>query len=169
MIAVFMDPLHGDYTHDDDALLWECEGDVCTDDGALVGCTRLRALRRIPLPALTLEQRIDIAIRAARVVSYDEAFRQWAIGWLSGRNRSPEAARAVRETMPEVATEAADEAAQAALRTVSAPLWAGDLREAVIRSSAGEAAAAAAEAALAKGVRFDWSAPLGPDRVRLLF
>ena len=90
-IAAVMNPIHAAIS---DPQLWEAEGDVCVHEGQLkCGCTRLRVTRKIELPVLTTEQRVEIAIRCALVVCTRRAWRAWANKWLSGEDRTGDAAR----------------------------------------------------------------------------
>jgi hypothetical protein len=93
VLAVLMDPIHGCFL-DSDAHLWECDGDVGVDDGTKVGCTRLKTLRRIPIPEVTTEQRVRFAILCALEVYDDPDWVKWAKGWLDGKNRAAYAAHA---------------------------------------------------------------------------
>ena len=90
-IAVFMNPIHSEFVN---PLLWDCEVEgPYADDGQLKsGYRTVKTVRTIPLPVITLEQRIRISIYCA-LKQYDEpSFMKWANGWLDGLDRS--AARA---------------------------------------------------------------------------
>jgi hypothetical protein len=86
--AAFMAPRYG-YAGE---VLWEADGDVGIDDGTKVGCTRLKTLCVVPMPELTTEQRVEIAIRCAMIVYKGEKWTQWARDWLDGKNRGRSAA-----------------------------------------------------------------------------
>lgn len=88
LLAVMMAPEYG-YA---DGQLWEAEGEVGIDDGTKVGCTSLTTLRKMPLPVLTTEQRVEVAIRCAMEVYKEPGWTTWAEGWLSGRDRTRSAA-----------------------------------------------------------------------------
>ena len=77
-LAVLMDPIQASLLPH--AILWEAEGDVVVSDGTKVGCTRLTTLKQIPIPAITLEQRVTFAIKCALHV-YEEP------SWVAGRKR----------------------------------------------------------------------------------
>ena len=93
LMAVFMNPVHAGFEH---PLLWECEasGGLCDDRGLKFGAKRVTTIRTIPLPVLTLEQRITAAIYLgqAGMESVPEMrvrhWESWADGWLTGADRS---------------------------------------------------------------------------------
>ena len=141
LLAVFLNPIHANFAN---PLLWEADGDVGAEDhGLKVGCTRLRTLREIPLPALTTAQRVRAGILAAKVVCDAPKWLAWADRWLSGEDRSESSAwEAVN------AADAADaqDAARAAWAACSGALAAGPAVGATVGAAwAARAALAAAE------------------------
>lgn len=80
-------------------ILWEIEtsGRIGTD-GLKSWCKTQTLVRQIPLPEITTEQRVGFAIRCARQTKgLPKEWREWAEAWLSGADRSEEAAaRAAR-------------------------------------------------------------------------
>ena len=76
----------------------EIEGKIITDgtkSGLLKG--KMRIVKEIDMPALTTEQRIYFAIKAAQLVLSPGTipqFDNWADKWLSGENRCYDAAYA---------------------------------------------------------------------------
>ena len=91
--AVFFDLIHARLLPD--GLLWEAEYEgPSTSDGTKRGVGRMRVLRQIDPQEMTTEQRVERAIRAAKTVCEDPDWNRWADGWLSGEDRSAEAARA---------------------------------------------------------------------------
>ena len=133
-LAVLLNPIHAKIGN---PVLWEAEGEIGLNDRDLkVGCTKMTTLRRISLPAATIEQRVKFGILCALAVYRDEAFGEWAWKWLSGEDRSRAAA------------EAAAEAARAARAAAEAAWTARAARAAARAARAARAAArAAAEAA----------------------
>ncbi len=85
ILAVLMNPIHGNYK---DPQLWEAEGEVGIDDGTKVGCTILTTLRQIPVPIITVEQRMVFYILCAKRAYADPGWIRWADSWLSGADRS---------------------------------------------------------------------------------
>ncbi len=126
LIAVFMNPVHGDF-NPDTMHLWRCEagGEIKRDGQLKLGCTQLTTIEQIEVPKLTLEQRITIAILAAKKAYHEfSEWLIWADKWLSGENRSAEAANAAaRSTVkaPYAATQSVrvTEAASAAFWAAS--------------------------------------------------
>jgi hypothetical protein len=86
LLAVLLNPIHAAAQ---DPILWECEGEVGkTDHGAKVGCRKLRTIAVIPLPEVSLEQRVRFAVLCAKALGTDPKWHAWANDWLSGANRS---------------------------------------------------------------------------------
>ena len=77
----------------------------------------------IPLPKITLEQKIRYGIGCACFVHKEKPFRKWADNWISGKDRSKRAARAIVRVVRAVwvaeaaETDWVDWAAQAAWTT----------------------------------------------------
>ena len=143
LLAVLLNPIHADYQN---PKLWRCEGDVVADDhGLKVGVKTLTTIEEMPLPVVTLEQRVKFAILCAKHVCKDKKWNRWANKWLSGEDRSAAAAEAAEAAAiaGHVATARAAEAARAAAAEV----------EAQVAWAAWEAAEAAAAAAA-------WAAPI---------
>jgi hypothetical protein len=145
-LAVLLNPIHADIKN---PKLWECEaeGEMKDDRGLKGGCTRLTTLREIPLPEITLEQKIRFGILCARKVfgGKNKAWDRWAAGWLSGSDRSLASARAAAWA----AADAADASAayDAALAARDAAEYARDAAEYAATADARYAAAWAAYAA----------------------
>lgn len=91
--AVLYNPIHAGLKN---PLLFEAEADGETaTDGLKGGCKTLTLLRRLELPEVPTEKRIEFAIRCAKqVYSENEEFVQWANRWLDGTDRTARAARA---------------------------------------------------------------------------
>ena len=153
LLAVLLDPIHGNLGPT--ARLWEAEADgECRDDcGIKGGSIRLRLVRELPLPVVTTEQRVKFGILCAQAVvgNHCPAWSAWADRWLSGEDRSAEAAWAAW-TWAAAAGDAAWAAWAWAGRTVTA--WA-----AAAETAARVAAAWSARAA-ARAARAEWAIPL---------
>ena len=118
LIAVFLDPIHGDFGAN--AVLWECEGEPGKRDGQLkLGCRKLTTLRRIDKPAPTTIQRVRFGIGCALSVYSDASFVTWAEKWLSGEDRSVAWSQSV-EMAAWSAARSAEDAAWSAARAVGA-------------------------------------------------
>jgi len=110
--AVMFNPVHADFKKYN---LWECRvGKVVVNDKLKVGVKQCTTIRQIEAPVITTEQRVRFAIYCALKVYHDESFEEWANNWLSGQDRSAEAAEAAAEAVAEAAAEAAGAAVAAA-------------------------------------------------------
>jgi len=148
LIAVLLNPIHADFQN---PRLWEAKGEVgLRDTGQLkCGCKTLTTIREIPLPEITEEMRARFAILCAKEVCLCSCstWKAWANKWLSGEDRSVEAAKAAARAAwaAEDAAAAAAAAARAARAAWAAAAWAA---EAAYRPSwAAKAAALTAWAA----------------------
>ena len=132
LLAVLLNPIHADY---ENPRLFRAHvgGTSKPDHGLKSGYTKMTLIEEIPVPAISTAQRVRFAILCAMKVYQDPGFVQWGENWLSGKDRSAEAARAAAEAA-EAAAWAAEAAAEAA--------WAAEAARA-----AAWAAEAAAEAA----------------------
>ena len=119
-LAVFHNPMGGNYGSE--MQMWEAKGRVVVDDGMNVGCKSLTTTKRIDVPAMTTEQRVEIAIRCAVRVYKEPGFIKWTQQWLDGSDRTGEAARAAKAA--EAAPWAAAWAAKAAETAAWAATWA---------------------------------------------
>jgi hypothetical protein len=89
-LAVHMNPIHAGFRHPR-AWTFKTEGRGVSDgtkSGYKAGTTRAD----VPLPKVTLEQRVEVAIRCALKVDSEGPWAAWAEKWLSGEDRSGKAA-----------------------------------------------------------------------------
>jgi len=86
-IAVFLNPIHNWFVP---ARLWEVEasGKIKLSGPLKGGSKRVRIIRELPLPAITPEQRVKIAILCALTCSDEPVFVLWAERWFEGSDRS---------------------------------------------------------------------------------
>ena len=93
LLAVLHNPAHANI---ENPRMWECEvdGDVKHDGLMKSGTKRLRVIKEIIVPVVTNDQRIAYAIYCAMSVYGDPDWIKWADGWLSGEDRSANAAYA---------------------------------------------------------------------------
>lgn len=91
LLAVLLNPIHAGFNA---PRLFEAEAawGHLIDDGVKGGSTRLRLLRELPVPDVTTEQRVRLAILCALEIYSEPRFEKWAHGWLSGTDRTEEAA-----------------------------------------------------------------------------
>ena len=112
-LALFLNSVHAQYVP---CRLFEGEGRIgATDHGLKVGCSELMLTRELPVPEVTSEQRVTFATHCALAVYTATPFVAWAEGWLSGQDRSAQAAQAAARAAQVAAARAAARAAQAAV------------------------------------------------------
>lgn len=156
LLAVLLNPTHANINN---PILWEAEAEGLhrDDRGLKGGSTKLTLLHRIDLPQITTEQRIRFGILCAKEVYAEPVWNVWADRWLSGEDRSSEAAaaaeaRAARAAEMWLAARAAERAARAAWVRAVEWTWtevaeAAERAAAAVEAEAKEKAAKAAEAA----------------------
>ena len=154
-LAVLLNPIHADFK---DPVLWEAEGEIGARDGQLkAGCKRVTTLRIVEAPAFTTEQRVKFAILCSKAVYTKPFYIAWADAWLSGKDRTVEAAEAA-ERAAEAAAERAERATAAAERAaVWATVWAAGATVWAARA-AERAAERAARATAAAERAAEWAA-----------
>ena len=92
LMAVFANPIHGKYDPET-MILWEFEPDSEVNrDDLKKACKSGMTVRPIPIPEITTEQRVEIGIRATKLVCEDKGWNEWADKWLSGEDRTYKAA-----------------------------------------------------------------------------
>jgi hypothetical protein len=145
LLAVLLNPIHADYKNP--RLFRARVGRKSKHDhGLKSGYTKMTLIEEIPVPAISTAQRVRFAILCAMKVYQDPGFVQWGETWLSGKDRSAEAA------------EAAAEAAWAAGAAAWAAAWAAEAAEAAAWAAAWEAEAAGAAAWVARAPEAAWEA-----------
>lgn len=87
ILAVLLNSIHADIPN---PILWEAEaeGEQLDDHGLKGGCSKLTTIKRLPLPKITLEQRVEFAIRCAMKCEHNTHWKKWADNWLSGKGSS---------------------------------------------------------------------------------
>jgi hypothetical protein len=130
LLAVFLNPAHASINN---PRLFEAEASgVSKDDAGLkLGVQKLTLRREMPLPSVTLEQRVRFAVLCALSVCEVPHFVNWAEKWLSGEDRSAESARAASASAWAVAESAAVAASAAA-----AAKWAAEETWAAVAAAA---------------------------------
>ena len=123
-LAVFANPIQGQYK-EETMHLWECECEEVITDGLKSGAKELTTTKQIPIPKMTLEQRLEISIRLAMKIYRQKEWLKWAEAWLSGKDRSvttvsDAAARDAARDAAYAAAYAADAAACVATRAADA-------------------------------------------------
>lgn len=119
LLAVLLNPIHANVKN---PRLWliDVDGKRKEDNGLKFGFKRMRLLEELPLPKVNVEQQVKFAILCAKHVHHDPSWLNWADGWLSGQNRSQEAAETVRVNAWTARAAAAEEASWAAAAAANA-------------------------------------------------
>jgi Cu/Ag efflux protein CusF len=93
LLAAFLNPIHADFAA---PRLFQVEvaedAKVLEDHGLKLGCTKMRLVKELEMPAVTMEQRVKFGILCALEVYDGAKFVQWAANWLDGTDRSEKAA-----------------------------------------------------------------------------
>lgn len=133
-IAHFLNPIHANFTYP--VLYRVLVGGHYKRDGQIkAGWTEMTLVEPVDVPLPTTEQRVRFALYCALAVYKDAAYVKWALGWLSGGDRSSAeaaavwaasgvATRATAEAAMRAAAEAAASATRAAARASAWAAWA---------------------------------------------
>jgi Cu/Ag efflux protein CusF len=121
LLAAFLNPIHANFAA---PRLFQVEvaGKVKEEHGLKLGCTKMRLVKELEMPAVTMEQRVKFGILCALEVYKEPQFVAWAANWLDGTDRSKEAtaATAADAWAPARAAAWAAVAARAAARAADA-------------------------------------------------
>src|SRR5208283_3776004 len=89
-LALMVNPVHADIANPQ---VWGIDVDeIVARDGLKGGCKEARAIRIVATPRITEIQRQAFGILCALEVCSKPAWAQWANNWLSGKDRTTEAA-----------------------------------------------------------------------------
>jgi len=142
LLAVLLNPIHADIAN---PRMFECEIDaIAAHDGLKGGCKKMALVREIELPEISVTQKIAFGVLSAMEVCPDRSFKRWARGWLSGKNRTAEAAADAAVHAVALAADASDSYAAHAAHAALAAYAAADAALAAVHAAyAAEAAARA--------------------------
>jgi len=129
LVGLFLNPIHADIKNPR-LFRAEVEGKFLDDNGLKCGYSRARLVEKLPVPQISLAQRVRFAIFCVKKVYKEKEWNKWANNWLSGKDRTEESA-----TITENAAIAAESAIIVAFATKSV---------AKITASAAESAAKSA-------------------------
>lgn len=94
VLAVIYNPIHVDIEH---PRLFEINVDeIVATDGLKFASKSQTLIEELPLPIVTLDQKIEFGIRAVKLVCEEKAWNIWADKWLSGEDRCTESTIYVR-------------------------------------------------------------------------
>ena len=92
MLAVIFNPIHANIRK---PKLFEIQVDgICNNDGLKFASKSQTLLREISVPEISLEQKIEFAIKVVKLVYKEEKWNLWADKWLDGSDRTVHAALA---------------------------------------------------------------------------
>jgi len=158
LLAVLHNPIHAAI---ENPRLWEVEvdGECKNDRGLKCGYRRMRLFREIPVPNMSIIQRKAYGILCAKEVVTDNKWNLWADNWLSGKDRTANAAYAAANAAADAAYAAADaayaaDAAAYAVNAANAAYAVNAANAAYAAAYAAYAAAYAADAARPKTINF---------------
>lgn len=90
LLAVLFNPIHAKIQN---PKLFEISVDqIVNTDGLKFASKSQTLIGEIPLPQINIEQRIEFAIKVAKLVCEDSKWNTWADSWLDGSDRSKESA-----------------------------------------------------------------------------
>ena len=96
-VAAFVSPLHVPTTY---SKLWLCEASgKIVHEPLKSGAKSLTTLYPIPLPTITITQRIAFIILCAKEIHTDKKWNKWADNWLSGKDRTVTSAKKLYNSM----------------------------------------------------------------------
>ena len=89
LLAVPFNPIHANFKT---PRLWEARGTgKKKSDGLKVGFQSITTIKEIPLPKITMAQRVAFAILVAKKVYKNAKWNEWADKWLNGEDRTADA------------------------------------------------------------------------------
>jgi len=92
LLAVILNPIHANIKN---PKLFEIEVDkIVNSDGLKFASKSQTLVKEITLPEISLEHKIQFAIKVAKLTCKDEKWNLWADKWLNGSDRSKESAYA---------------------------------------------------------------------------
>lgn len=105
VLAILMNPIHTDFYSPH---MWEAEASgIVLLEPLKGGSKTLTTIKQIPVPTITVAQRVAFGILCALEVYKNNGFKTWATQWLSGVDRSVDAAAFAAEDAAYAATYAA--------------------------------------------------------------
>ena len=136
-LAIIANAIHADIPN---PRLFACRvTGIVAHDGLKGGCKKMTLVRELPLPAITIKETVEFAIRCAMLVYQEKTWVAWAENWLSGKDRSKQSAT------------------RAAARAVNGR-WQGRRQRAMARAAKWTAARRAVEAGWAAEWTAKWTA-----------
>jgi hypothetical protein len=118
LLAVILNPIHANIKN---PKLFEISVDKIVNSDSLKFASKSQTLvKEITLPEISLEHKIQFAIKVAKLTCKNEKWNLWADSWLSGEDRSKESADAAAYAATYAAADAAYAAANGAANGAAA-------------------------------------------------
>lgn len=98
LLAILLNPIHANFKS---PRLFKIKvgGNLKETGGLKFSFTEMTLLKELPLPKVTLVQRIAFAILCVKEVCKDKDWNEWADNWLSGRDRTKESAQKAHDNI----------------------------------------------------------------------
>jgi len=93
LLAILLNPIHANIKNPK-LFRVSVKGKRETNKGLKLGFSYMKLVKEIPVPTITLTQKIAFGILCAKEVYKEEKWNQWANNWLSGKDRSKDASAA---------------------------------------------------------------------------
>ena len=91
LVGMFMNPAHANIENPR-LFRAEVEGKFLDDNGLNYGYSRAKLIEELPVPQISLVQRVRFAIFCVKEVYKAKKWNKWADNWLSGKDRTIDAA-----------------------------------------------------------------------------
>jgi len=91
LVGLFLNPVHANIKNPR-LFRAEVKGRSLDDHGLVYGYTKARLVEELPVPQISLVQRVRFAIFCVKEVYKAKKWNKWADNWLSGKDRTIDAA-----------------------------------------------------------------------------
>jgi len=98
LLAVLLSPIHINIK-DPRLFRVEVKGKKLSDKGLKYGFTMMRLVQELPLPEITVTQKVAFAILCVKEINRSKKWDDWADNWLSGKDRSSMTSVNIVETL----------------------------------------------------------------------
>jgi len=95
LVGLFLNPIHADIKNPR-LFRVEVKGKGIDDNETKCGYSRARLIEELPVPQISLAQRVRFAILCAKKVYKEKEWNKWANNWLSGKDRTIDTARSIK-------------------------------------------------------------------------
>jgi len=158
LVGLFLNPVHADIRNPR-LFRAEVEGKFLDDNGLKCGYTKARLVEELPVPQISLVQRVRFAIFCVKEVYKGKKWNEWADNWLSGKDRTKNTAWSIKcnfctshTTSAAFATESAFYATKIALNAEESAFYITRITASVAKSAFYATKSAAESAAKSKKI-----------------